>query len=68
MKATKTIVIIGLSIFAGMFLTCYRICAMEREGVDLNSMVHKCNQFGAEKDNELRITKWHRKCSEVHHR
>ena len=66
MKA-KTIVTIGLSIFAGMFLTCYRICAMEREGVDLNSMVHKCNQFGAEKDNELRIRKWRRKYSEVHH-
>ncbi len=65
MKA-KTIVTVGLSMFVGMFLACYRICAMEREGVDLNQVVHACNQFGAEKDNELRVRKWRRKYSEVH--
>ena len=64
MKA-KTIVTIGLSIFAGMYLTCWRICAMEREGVDLNSLIHRCNQLGAERDNELRIRKWHRKYSKM---
>ena len=68
MKKIVTLVgVTGISFFAGAYWTRFKICQLVDAGVDVNAMAKRCMNK-AEKEAEVRINKWRRKYSEVHHR
>ena len=68
MKKAITLVTVGtVSFFVGAYWACFKICQMVDAGVDVNAMAEHCMNK-AEREAEVRINKWRRKYSEVHHK
>ena len=66
-KAITLVGVTGISFFVGAYWACFKICQMVDAGVDVNGMAKDCMNR-AEKNAEVRISKWHRKYSEIRHK
>lgn len=65
-KALLVTVVASVSFLLGGWWVASEVCALVEDGVDVNEMARNSNKKAEE--TEVRIRKWRRKYSEVHHR
>ena len=63
-KAALVTVVSSVSFFLGAWWTCTKVCEFVNAGIDVNVMAQQCMNR-AEKDAEVRVSKWRRKYSEI---